>query len=55
MAKKDIYDFDKNLSSSVLVEKNDDTVRYDIRAIAKIVDALERPLTREEAGIHRLN
>jgi RecB family endonuclease NucS len=44
-----IYDFEKNLTSSVLVEKNEDTIRYDIRTIAQLVEELGRPLTNEEA------
>jgi hypothetical protein len=49
MIKSNIYDFDRSLSSSVLVEKNKDTIRYDIRTIAQLVKDLGRPLTDEEA------
>jgi hypothetical protein len=50
-----IYDFDKNLTSSVLVEKNEDIIRYDIRTIAQLVEELGRPLTNEEAKRYILN
>jgi hypothetical protein len=49
MAKSNIYDFDRNLNSSVLVERTKDTICYDIRTIAQLVKELGRPLTKEEA------